>query len=108
MLNAAADISGGVISNGGTLSIIGDDYNLAALTVNAGTVNDRHIDTTGADWTTITVNGGTLVLTGTQESRTVTNLTINPGGTVEASWGDLTVTNYNEPTELAAVSVNEI
>lgn len=108
VLNSSADISpNDVIVHGGSLRIVGADYLIQDLTINGGTVTDDHTNSIANEWTNVIVNeGGTLVLNRVQQSgRDCANMTINPGGTVRASWDDLTVTTFNLPTVPATIAV---
>jgi len=77
---------------GGTLTLYGFDYLISNLRLYGGTLTDIHENTGGAEWTTILVAGGTLVLpTGIAASRAFTTMSLQ-AGRVEADWSALTGT----------------
>jgi hypothetical protein len=86
---AAATITA-VTVFGGELELTGYDYLITALNVYGGRVTDTHVVTGGADWTTITVYGGELILPYVT-ARTYTNLHLY-GGRVEADWNGVSGT----------------
>jgi len=60
-LSAAGTVAS-VACKGGTLAIKGEGYTITTLDVEDGTVTDTHLNASGAEWTTINLRGGDLVL----------------------------------------------
>lgn len=88
-LAAAATVTT-VTVRGGELSIVGYDYLISTLNVYDGEVNDVHVNTAAAEWTTINSYGGKTILPNTA-ARAYTNLYFY-GGRIEADWSVLTGT----------------
>jgi Ni,Fe-hydrogenase III small subunit len=92
-LNLQSSIAGTATIKGGTLNHYDDNASastIATLTVSdSGTVNHYASGTI----TTLNLNGGTVDLTRTQKSKTVTTLTADTGGTLITDSGTVTLTN---------------
>lgn len=93
-IRAAANVTT-VEAQAGTLEIDGEGYAITTLIVGGSSnVEDVHLNTAGAEWTTINVQGGTLELpkvydAGSDRSFTTMNVS---RGRVEADWSALTGT----------------
>lgn len=73
---------------------------ITTLTVNGGTVTSNSSGTI----TTLAINGGTVDFTKNGTDRTVTNLKLNPGGTLKHDPSDTTFTNWTEPDNPVVLS----
>lgn len=91
-LAAAATVTS-VTCNGGELEITGYDYLITTLNVHGGTVTDTHENTGGAEWTTINLYGGKLLLplASADTARAYTTLNLY-AGRVEADWSGISGT----------------
>ena len=76
----------------GTLKTRGSGT-IGTLTVSGGIAT---LDSTGTI-TTMAIDGGTVDFTKSSVARVVTNLKLNPGGTLKHNPGDMTFTNWTEP-----------
>lgn len=106
VLNAAATVNN-VTVFAGTLDIIGADYLINTLEIRGGTVVDSHVNSAGNEWTNLLLYGGVVDLTDTQQARTIGALHPD-GGTISASWDDLTVTTNDLPDGLKSVTIGDV
>ncbi len=94
-LDAAATVTL-VQVDGGELDIEGSEaYLITTVTVNGGTVRDKHYHGT-AIVTTLNVNDGEYDLRDSDQARTITTVN-HAGGQIAANWDQITITTYNEP-----------
>jgi len=99
-LRAAANPTA-ITVKGGDLTIDGEGYLIPTLQVEAGNVEDLHVNAGGAEWTTINMRGGDLSLPEVYDagaSRAFTTMNLSRGR-VEAEWGSLTGTVAINPED---------
>lgn len=95
VLDAAGTITL-VTCKGGTLTIVGD-YGITTLTIEAGTVTDKHI-ASGAAIATLNIDGGIYDAQQTTEPKTITQVNLGNGAQFKADKSVLTITDLQEPT----------
>lgn len=77
---------------------------ITALNVKGGIAT---LDSTGTI-TTLTIDGGTVDFTKSSVARIVTNLKLNPGGTLKHNPGDTTFANWTEPDNSVTLKATKI